>query len=93
MIPSDRAERPGLDIASHYQIRRFRILLSLLVFWSIASQSERPLLFLATMALATAGLDVLRACLQRESFNGASLNHWDAAVAFTGVSSFALGLS
>jgi len=94
MISSDGREPlllRGLDVASHQQISRFAILLALLILWSLAFRSERPLLLLSTMAFVAAGLEVVRACLRREPLNGDSLNHWDAA--FAGVSSLALGIS
>jgi len=83
----------GLDLASRQQIGRFVILLSLLMLWSLGFRSERPLALLGLIALVAAGLEAVRACLRREPINGNSLNHWDAAVAFTGVSGIALGFS
>lgn len=83
----------SLDLASKRQIWRFAILISLLTLSSLALPAGRRLPTLSTMAFLAAGIEAVLACLWRDRLNGASLNHWDAAVALMGVSSFALGLS
>jgi len=96
MIPSNREKRSilrGLDHASRHQICHFAILLSLLTLWSVALHSERPILARSTMAFVAAGLEMVQAFLRRELLNGDPLNHSNVAVAFTGVSSLALGVS
>jgi hypothetical protein len=45
------------------------------------------------MAFVAAGLEMVQAFLRRELLNGDPLNHSNVAVAFTGVSSLALGVS
>jgi hypothetical protein len=94
--PSDGPEEaiPGrLDLASHQMIRRFVILLALVMLWAFTLNSEHPMLALSAMTFIATGIEVFHACLRREGFNGASLNHWDTAIGFMGLSSLARGLS
>jgi len=94
--PSDGPEEaiPGrLDLASHQMIRRFLILLALVILWAFTLNSEHPMLGLSAMTFLAAGIEVFHACLRREPFDGVSLNHWDTATAFVGLSSLARGLS
>jgi hypothetical protein len=74
-------------------IRRFVILLALVVLWAFTLNSEQPMLGLSAMTFIATCIEVFHACLRREGFNGASLNHWDTAMAFIGLSCLARGLS
>ncbi len=83
----------SLDIASRRQIWRFAILTCFLTLSALAMPSGHRLLTFSQMAFLAAGIEVGLACLRRNRLNGESLNHWDAAAALAGVSSFALGIS
>lgn len=83
----------SLDFASRRQIWRLAVLLLLLTSSSVALPAERRLPTLSTMAFLAAGIEAVLACLWRDRLNGESLNHWDAAAALLGVSSFAAGIS
>lgn len=94
--PSDGTEHPipgSLDLASHQMIRRFVILLALVILWAFTLNSEHSMVALSAMTFLAAGIEVFHACLLRERFNGASLNHWDTATAFMGLTCLARGLS
>ena len=80
-------------MASLQVVRRFLILLALLALWAFALNAEHPMRALATMTFVAAGIEVFRACIRREPFTGDSLNHWDSATAFMGLSCLARGLS
>lgn len=83
----------SLDFASRRQIWRFAILTVFLILSALAMPSGHRLQTLSQMAFLAAGIETGLACLRRNRLNGSSLNHWDAAVALAGVSSFALGIS
>jgi hypothetical protein len=91
-MKAQRAVAGGLDIASRQLVHRFIILLALLILWAVALNAERPVVALATVTFVAAGIEMFHACLRREPFNGASLNHWDSATAFLGLSCLARGL-
>lgn len=83
----------GLDLASRQLVHRFIVLLALLILWAFALNAEHAIAALATMTFVAAGIEVFHAALRREPFNGASLNHWDSATAFMGLSCLARGLT
>ena len=82
-----------LDLASRRQIWRFAILTFFLILSALAMPAGHRLVILSQMAFLATGIEAGLACLRRDRLNGQSLNHWDAAAALAGVSSFALGIS
>jgi hypothetical protein len=82
-----------LDLASRQLVQRFVVLLALLVLWAFALNAERPLAALVTVTFVAAGIEVFHACVRRQPFNGPSLNHWDSATAFMGLSCLARGFA
>ncbi len=78
---------------SRRQIWRFAILTFFLALSALTTPAGHRLLILSQTAFLAAGIEAGLACLRRDRVNGESLNHWDAAAALAGVSSFALGIS
>jgi len=85
--------RLALDPQSSHVLRRFAIVFSFMVLWSIAIEPRDPIKGMALMSAAAAAMDGLIAMLRKDVFNGPVLTYWDSTCAFFAVSCLVRGIA
>ncbi|HEX3498243.1 MAG TPA: hypothetical protein VHT04_02855 [Stellaceae bacterium] len=94
MMPSQARQREPhrLDAASQWAVQRFFVKLAAVGIFAGTLVNRPPLASILMLASANVLTSVMIAMLHRENYNADSLNHWDEAMAFTGLCALAHAL-
>jgi hypothetical protein len=91
MMPAQARHRAPyrLDAASQWAVQRFLIKLAVVGIFAGIIVNRPPLASILMLASVNVLTSVMIAMLYRENYNEGPLNHWDEAMAFTGLCALA----